>query len=229
MHLLLHSVPPTLQQATTNPQLCWRLLDTHKQVWLSLFRVHCSFLLGSDVHKVLFVPSKNLFPQSCVNSGSSIVGLMETSSKRAYAICRSAAPRVPVPVTGHCWPVPLQETLKHSSGSVSVGSLGLVLTRFVWALWVSLVGMVFDSKCDFSPPTILLGLLLCPLMWGIFFGGIQHSPVDSCSAVSCNFGVLAGEDEHTSFYSAIFLHLPTSWNLLTNPDILKCILWEWAW
>ena len=29
-----------------------------------------------------------------------------------------------------------------------------------------------------------------------FFDGIQHSPVDGCSAVSCNFGVLTGEDEH---------------------------------
>ena len=36
-----------------------------------------------------------------------------------------------------------------------------------------------------------------------FFGGIQHSPVDGCSAASCNFEVLAGEDERTSFYSAI--------------------------
>ena len=30
-----------------------------------------------------------------------------------------------------------------------------------------------------------------------FFGGIQHYPVNGCSAVSCNFGVLA-EDERTS-------------------------------
>ena len=37
-----------------------------------------------------------------------------------------------------------------------------------------------------------------------FFGEIQHSPVNDCSAVSCNFGVLTGEDECTSFYSAIF-------------------------
>ena len=31
-----------------------------------------------------------------------------------------------------------------------------------------------------------------------FFGGIQHSPVDGCSAVSCNFGVLTGEDKRMS-------------------------------
>ena len=37
-----------------------------------------------------------------------------------------------------------------------------------------------------------------------FFSGIQLSLINGCSAVSCNFGVLTGEDEHTSFYSAIF-------------------------
>ena len=50
---------------------------------------------------------------------------MVTSSKRAYAIPRSAASRDPAPVAGHCWPVASLEALKHSSASVSVGSLGL--------------------------------------------------------------------------------------------------------
>ena len=61
MHALLHSVPQTLQQATTNPRLCWRLLDTDGQVWLSPLWGHCSFLLGPAAHNVLFVPSKSLF------------------------------------------------------------------------------------------------------------------------------------------------------------------------
>ena len=56
---------PTLKQATADPCLGWRLLDTHRQVWFSLLWGHCSFLLGPGVHKVLFVPSKSLFPQSC--------------------------------------------------------------------------------------------------------------------------------------------------------------------
>ena len=30
------------------------------------------------------------------------------------------------------------------------------------------MGIGFDSKCD-SAPTVLLGLLLCPWIWGIFF------------------------------------------------------------
>ena len=59
---------PTLQQATTNPCLCQRHQDTHRQVWVSLLWGQCSFLLGPGTHKVLFVPSKNLFLQSCVSS-----------------------------------------------------------------------------------------------------------------------------------------------------------------
>ena len=40
--------------------------------------------------------------QSCVSSGRSMMGLMLTSSKRADAIPKSAAPRAPVPVAVHC-------------------------------------------------------------------------------------------------------------------------------
>ena len=74
--------------------------------------------------------------------------LMATSSKRAYATPRSAEA---------CWPVPPQETLKHSKAGLAQFLWGLlVCTGFVWALWVSLEDMGFDSKCDFTPPTILL-------------------------------------------------------------------------
>ena len=53
---------PNLQQATANPHVCWRLLDTPRQVWVSLLWGHCSFLLSPGAHKVFFVPSKSLFP-----------------------------------------------------------------------------------------------------------------------------------------------------------------------
>ena len=68
---------------------------------------------------------------------------------------------------------------------------------------MSLVGMGFDSKCDCASPTILLGFFFALGLGVSFFGGIQHSLIDGCSAASCNSGVLAGEDEPTSFYSAI--------------------------
>ena len=60
-------------------------------------------------------------------------------------------------------------------------------------------------------------LPLLPSCWGFsfalghgvsFFDGIQHSPVDGCSAASCHFGVLA-ENERTSFYNAILYNLTT--------------------
>ena len=62
---------------------------------------HCSFLLGPGVHKVLFVPSKCLFPKSCISSRGSMVVLMVTSSKRAYVLPKSAAPRAPALAAGH--------------------------------------------------------------------------------------------------------------------------------
>ena len=97
----------------------------------------------------------------------SVMGLMATSSKRVYTIPRSNAPRAPCLVAVHCWPIPPRG---HSNRVLSQSLWGLwvlVCTTFVWALWVSLADMGFDSQCDFAPPTVLLGLLLCPLIWGI--------------------------------------------------------------
>ena len=51
----------------------------------------------------------------------------------------------------------------------------LVHTGCAWALWASLGGKGFDSKCDFTPPTVSLGCLLCRWTWGIFFWLIVFS------------------------------------------------------
>ena len=123
MQALLHSVPPTLQQATTDPHLHQRLLGTHGQIWVSLLWDHCSFLLGPGVYKVLFVPSKCLFPQSCVRSGSSMMGLMVTFSKRAYALCHTHIDCTQTPCPCCTSLLSAQKTVKHSSGSVSAESL----------------------------------------------------------------------------------------------------------
>ena len=155
MHALLHSVPPTLQQATPDPCLRWRLLDTHGQVWVSFLWGHCFFPLGPGAHKVLFVPSKSLFPQSCVSSGSSMVGLMATSSKKAYATPRSAALRAPY----------LCRRYSNMQRQVWLRLCGVSwwAQSFVWALQTSLVGMRFDSKHNFAPPAILAGASPLPL------------------------------------------------------------------
>ena len=83
---------------------------------------------------------------------------------------------------------------------------------FVWALQTSPVGMGFDSKCNFAPPTILLGLW----MRGIFVCvcGIQHSPVDGHSAASCNSGVLTGEDAHIPLFCHIVVLTTNCGNFL---------------
>ena len=62
MHALLHSVLLALQQAPADPCLCWRLLDTHGQVWVSLLWGHCSFLLGPGVYKVVCALQESVSP-----------------------------------------------------------------------------------------------------------------------------------------------------------------------
>ena len=72
----------------------------------------------------------------------------------------------------------------------------------VWGLILNVISPLLPSCWGFS---IALG-------WGVSFcGEIQYSPVNTCSAMSCNFG----EDECTSFYSTIF-HLLTSTDLFSS-------------
>ena len=119
------------------------------------------------------MPSKHLFPQSCVSSGCSMLGLMATSCKRTYAI---PAPRASVLAADHRQPVRPQETLKHSSVSVSVGSLGPGAHK-VCLSPLSISGRSrFNSKHEFAPPTVLLGLRLCPCAWGISSQPLQCLP-----------------------------------------------------
>ena len=102
-HALLHSVPPTLQQATTDPCLhldSWTLTGKSGSISCGV-TAPFSWVLAC-MHKLLFVSSKSLFPQSCVSSGVSVVELKVTSSKRAYAIPRSVLPRAPAPAALHC-------------------------------------------------------------------------------------------------------------------------------
>ena len=66
---------------------------------------------------------------------------------------------------------------RHSNTVLSQSLWGpriLVYTRFVWAIWASLAALGFDSKCDFTPSTKLLRLLLCPWVWGISSKLLQH-------------------------------------------------------
>ena len=159
MHAL-HRVPHPAA-ATADPHLCHRLMDTHGQVRVSLFWGHCSFLLGPGVHKVLFVPSKSLFPQSCVSSGSSTVGLMVTSSKRAYATPRSAAPRAPAPAAEAAADPQLCRRLSNTV------LLSLCGTSGSWCM-ERLLG---PSKCLWQVWGLILNMIspLLPSFWGFSF------------------------------------------------------------
>ena len=68
---------------------------------------------------------------SCASLAPSLVGLLllfpGSWCTQAFvcALQESVSPpRAPAPAAVHWWPTPLQETLKHSSGSASVGTLG---------------------------------------------------------------------------------------------------------
>ena len=65
MHGLLQSVTPILQEATTDPHLCWRLLDTPGQVWISLLWGHCSFLLGPGAQGSVCTLQESVSPVLC--------------------------------------------------------------------------------------------------------------------------------------------------------------------
>ena len=73
--------------------------------------------------RLCLCPPRICFPKSCVSSGGSIVGLMLTSSQRAYAIPRSTAPK----------PMFLQQS------TADPNHLGrhpnTVLSQSLWDLW----------------------------------------------------------------------------------------------
>ena len=97
-------------------------------------------------------------------------GLMVTSSmRRRHVITKSAAPRAPDPMAVHCWPVCPQETHKHSSVSVSVGSLGpgaqglFEPSEQLWRLWgliLNATSPLLPSCWGFSPLSLDVGYLL---------------------------------------------------------------------
>ena len=127
MHALPHSVPPTLHQVTADPCLCWRFLDTHGQVWVCSLWGYCSILLSPGEHKVLFMPSKSLFSQSCkfwwlyggVNGDLLQEGLCHTQVSCTQSPCLCDRPLLTQTPTGDT------QTLKSRYGSISVRSPGV--------------------------------------------------------------------------------------------------------
>ena len=137
--------------------------------------------------QVLFVPSKSLFPQSCVSSGGSMVGLMATSSKWAYAIARYTAPRTPTPEAS-----PL---LTHTSSGDTQTQFCISLCRVSGSWCVQ--GMFEPSDCLWKVQGLILNvsLPLIPCSWGFSFAlGHGVSP-----------------QSHSSSTQLPLQHLPSFW------------------
>jgi len=161
---------------SVDPCLHWRLLDTHASLTQSFVGILLLSPGSSYAQGFVCVPQESVslvlwkfcnqvplacnvkFPGGSCLLGSCMVGLMANSSRglMLHAVWpRSAAVRATVPAAGHCY---LFLHKRHSKAGLaqSLWGFGSWCTQgFVWALWVSLVVMGFDSKCDFACPTIL--------------------------------------------------------------------------
>ena len=102
-------------------------------------------------------------------------------------------------------PVPEPQVGKPAFGSRTFAASLVLLFSSLWV--VHLEDMGFDFYHGFPLSYLLIEASLLSLNTGyLFLGeGFQHPPVDGCSTPRCNFGVLTGEDEHTSFYSTILM------------------------
>ena len=127
---LLEKVPCTYC-CTQCPQPCSRPPPTHDSIGDT-----CTLLESGSVSCGVTAPFswilvctrfccdlQESISQSCVSSGGSMVGLMATSSKRAYVIPRSAAPE-PLPLEQSTADLHRHRRCSNTVVSVSVGSLG---------------------------------------------------------------------------------------------------------
>ena len=116
---------------------------------------------------------------------------------------------MPYPGLLHPEPRPLWQTTADPRHSDTV----LAQSRGVSGSWGP-QGMFEPSERLWRGRRLILNTMspLLPSCWGFsfalgcgvsFFGGLQHSPVNGCSAVSCSFGVLTGEVDCMSFYYTI--------------------------
>ena len=204
MHALLHSVPPALQQVTTDPHLHRRLLDTQ---WASLGQSLVWSLLLSPgswcAQAFVCALQEPVSPVLCkfwrlyggVDSDLLQEGLCHTQvyyTQSPYPCSRPLLTRTSSGDTQTQFWLSLCEV----SGSWCAQGL-FEPSEHLWRVW----GLILNA---FSP--LLLSYLGFSFALGCgvsFFGGTQHSPVDGCSAVSCNFGVLTEVDEHMSSYSIL--------------------------
>ena len=143
----------------------------------------------SSVYKILFVLSKSLsFPQSC---GNSII----------KSCCPSKSVSLGVPFAGS----QLASLMWDLEPLWQCENFFRIILQFGGCLPAGM-GFDFDMITSFLPSrcsfTFVPGHGIS-FSFFFFFCEFQY-PVSGCSTSCCYFGVLTGEDGHTSFYSAIF-------------------------
>ena len=149
---------------------------------------HCSILLGSGAHKVLFVPSKSLFPQFCVSSGGSMVGLMETSYQRAYCHTQVYCTQSPCPCSSSLLThtsaggirLPFWLSLFGVSGSWCIQGL-FEPSEHLWRVWGLILIVVLPLLLSCWGFSFALGCGVSFFWWDPTFS------CDGCSAASCDF------------------------------------------
>ena len=139
MHVLLHSLPPTLQQATTDPPLCWRLPGKSGSISVSVIAP----FPGSWYTQVsVCALQESIYPVLCnfwqlyggVNGDLLQEGLCHTQVSCTQSSCSCGSQLLTHTSTGDT------QTLKGKSGSVSVGSPGADKVLFepsehLWWVW----------------------------------------------------------------------------------------------
>ena len=145
-------------------------LETPGPSWASLGQSLVRSLLlspGSYTQGSLCTLQESVSPVLC-KFWQLFGGLIVIYWKKAYAIhMHTYAPRASALTAVHCWPLPPLETPKHSSVSVSVGSLGPGKHKVCLSPLSITGGYEVWFETWFHPSSVLLGLLLCPWKWDI--------------------------------------------------------------
>ena len=131
-----------LRQATVDPCLHRRLLESHRQFWLSLLWGHCSFLLGPGAHKVLFVPFKSLFPQSCK---SSVIKSHWSSKSNSLGVSQSFCQNTRL--GNLLWALELLQQCENFFGIIVLQFVGLLLCGSIVELMVTSSNRTYATCC----------------------------------------------------------------------------------
>ena len=158
MYALLQAVPPTLQQATTNPLLCRRLLDSHGQAWVSSCGVSASFSWVLVHPRFFLCPPRVYFPSLCKFwelSGGVNGDLLQEGLCHAQVCCTQSPCPCGSPLVTHTSSGDTQTqfcSVSGVSGSLCTRNLFEPSERLwqEWSLILNAISPLLPSCWDFS-------------------------------------------------------------------------------